>query len=83
MAKNQTAMQIIRVNMVDTPASMLTIKPGTSATIRCADFSKLGTVKSAATRLNQRSGYKEFEVRDIDNGAIIIIKRNIRKDENN
>ena len=83
MAKNQDTMRVIRVNRVDTPASMLTIKPGTTATISCADFSRLGTVKSAATRLNQRSGFLEFEVSDIDNGAIIIIKRNISKDENN
>lgn len=77
MAKNQDTIRVIRKTQVNTPASMLTIKPGTTVKISCADFSKLGTVKSAATRLNQRAGFIEFEVQDIENGAIIIIKRNI------
>ncbi len=79
MAKNQDTMRVIRETQVNTPESMLTIKPGTTVKISCTEFSKLGTVKSAATRLNQRAGFNEFEVSDIDNGSIIVIKRNIRQ----
>lgn len=68
-------MKIIKDQIINTPASMLTIPSGKSVTIRCQDFSPLSTVKSAATRLNQRIGKIEFEVTTPDNGATIIIKR--------
>lgn len=76
MAKNQDTMQVIRETQVNTPESMLTIKPGTTVSVPCTEFSPLGTVKSAATRLNQRAGFTEFEVTTPDNGATITIKRN-------
>lgn len=76
MAKNQATMQVVRETQVNTPESMLTIKPGTTVSIPCTDFSPLATVKSAATRLNQRAGFTEFEVSTPDNGATITIKRN-------
>ena len=75
MAKNQDTMQIIRETQVNTPASMRTIKPGTTANVPCTEFSPLGTVKSAATRLNQQAGFTEFEVTTPDNGATITITR--------
>ena len=77
MAKNQGTMRVIRESQVNTPESMLTIKPGTTVTISCRDFSKLGTVKSAASRLNRRAGFLEFEITDKNNGETIFIKRNI------
>lgn len=54
---------------------MLTIPAGKSVTIRCQDFSPFSTVKSAASRLNQRAGRVEFTVKTPDNGATIIINR--------
>jgi hypothetical protein len=74
MAK--TEFRVIRETQVNTPESMLTIKKGETVTVSCTDFSPLSTVKSAATRLNQRAGFVEFEVTSPDNGATIIIKRN-------
>lgn len=69
--------QVIRETIVKTPDSMLTINPGTSVEIACEDFRQLTTVKSAATRLNQRADFIEFEVSSPDNGATIVITRNI------
>lgn len=72
----RTEFQIIRETQVNTPESMLTIAPGTTVQVPCTEFSPLGTVKSAATRLNQRARFTEFEVTSPDNGATIVIKRN-------
>lgn len=76
MAKSE--FRVIRETQVNTPESMLTIKAGETVTVNCADFSPYSTVKSAATRLNQRAGFAEFEVTSPDNGATIIIKRNAK-----
>lgn len=73
------AFTIIRKTTVVATDSLLTIKAGSSVTVACTDFAPLQTVHSAASRLNARAGYKEFEVTTPDNGASIIIKRN--KDE--
>lgn len=67
---------IVRETQVNTPESLLTIAKGTMVNVPCQDFSPYSTVKSAATRLNQRVGFMEFEVSTPDNGATIIIKRN-------
>lgn len=67
---------VIRETMVNAPESMLTIGRGDTVSVPCTDFAPLTTVRSAATRLNQRSGFTEFEVSMPDNGATIIIKRN-------
>lgn len=74
----ETKFRVIRETMVNTPESMLTINPGDVVTVPCTDFAPYGTVKSATTRLNQRSGFTEFETSSPDNGATIIIKRNIK-----
>lgn len=76
MAK--TEFHVIRETQVNTPESMLTIKAGETVTVSCKDFSPFSTVKSAATRLNQRAGFVEFEVASPDNGATIVIKRNVQ-----
>lgn len=78
MAKNQNKnqMRVIRETQVNTPESMLTIEPGSTVEVSCKDFAPYSTVKSAATRLNQRIGCIEFEISSPDNGATIIIKRN-------
>lgn len=68
--------RVIRETQVNTPESMLTMPKGETVSIPCKDFSPYSTVKSAATRLNQRVGCIEFEVSTPDNGATIIIKRN-------
>lgn len=68
--------RVIRETQVNTPESLLTMPKGRTVTVSCKDFSPYSTVKSAATRLNQRLGSIEFEVSTPDNGATIIIKRN-------
>ena len=74
MAKSEFS--VVRETQVNTPESLLTIAKGHTVTVSCKDFSPLSTVKSAATRLNQRLEKIEFEVTTPDNGATIIIKRN-------
>ena len=74
MAKSE--FRVIRETQVNTPESLLTIAKGHTVTVSCKDFSPYSTVKSAATRLNQRLGKIEFEVTTPDNAATIIIKRN-------
>lgn len=74
MAKSE--FRVVRETQVNTPESMLTMPKGKTVTVSCKDFSPYSTVKSAATRLNQRLGSIEFEVSTPDNGATIIIKRN-------
>ena len=74
MAKSE--LRVIRETTINTPESLLTIAKGHTVTVSCKDFSPYSTVKSAATRLNQRLGSIEFEVSTPDNGATIIIKRN-------
>lgn len=74
MAKN--TFQIIKETQINTPESMLTMQAGETVEISCKDFSPYSTVKSAATRLNQRFGCIVFEVTTPDNGATIVIKRN-------
>lgn len=74
--KEQQNFRVIRETMVNTPESLLTIEPGTTVSVPCTDFASLGSVRSAATRLNQRAGWAEYEVATPDNGATIIIKRN-------
>lgn len=74
MEKN--GFRVIRETQVNTPESLLTMDKGSTVTISCTEFSPYSTVKSAATRLNQRAGFIEYEVTSPDNGATIIIKRN-------
>lgn len=77
MEKN--GFRVVRETLVNTPESMLTVEPGSTVEVSCVDFAPYGTVKSAATRLNQRAGFVEYEVASPDNGATIIIKRNKNK----
>ena len=72
----ESKFRVIRETNVNTPESMLTMKKGETVEISCKDFSPYSTVKSAATRLNQRFGCIVFEVTTPDNGATIVIKRN-------
>ncbi len=74
MAKSE--FRVIRETTINTPESLLTIAKGHTVTVSCKEFSPYSTVKSAATRLNQRLGKIEFEITTPDNGATIIIKRN-------
>lgn len=74
MAKSE--FRVIRETQVNTPESMLTMPKGKTVSVSCKDFAPYGTVKSAASRLNQRFGSIEFEVSTPDNGATIIIQRN-------
>lgn len=74
MAKSE--FRVVRETQVNTPESMLTVPKGKTIIVSCKDFSPYSTVKSAATRLNQRLGTTEFQVSTPDNGATIIIKRN-------
>lgn len=50
-----------RETQVNTPESLLTVEKGETVRVSCKDFSPYSTVKSAATRLNQRAGCVEFE----------------------
>lgn len=70
---------IVRETQVNTPESLLTIAKGAKVSVPCQEFSPYSTVKSAATRLNQRAGFTEFEVTSPDNGATIIICRHARQ----
>lgn len=74
----QQPINIIRETQVNTPESLLTIAKGARVIVPCQDFSPYSTVKSAVSRLNQRAGFTEFEVSTPDNGATIIIKRNVK-----
>ena len=74
MAKSE--FRVIRETQVNAPESLLTVEKGGTVTVSCKDFSPYSTVKSAATRLNQRAGFVEFEITTPDNGATIVIKRN-------
>ena len=74
MAKSE--FRVIRETTINTPESLLTRAKGHTVTVSCKEFSPYSTVKSAATRLNQRLNKIEFEVTTPDNGATIIIKRN-------
>ena len=74
MAKSE--FRVIRETTINTPESLLTIAKGHTVTVSCKDFSPYSTVKSAATRLNQRIGCIEFEISSPDNGATIVVKRN-------
>lgn len=71
-----TDFHIIRETQVNTPESLLTVGKGETVKVSCKDFAPYSTVKSAASRLNQRIGCIEFEITTPDNGATIIIKRN-------
>lgn len=77
-SKMEKTFRVIRETQVNTPESMLTITVGATVTIPCADFAPYSTVKSAATRLNQRAGFTEFNVSSPDNGATIVITRNAK-----
>lgn len=68
--------KVVRETMVNTPESLLTIEPGATVEVSCVEFSPINTVKSAASRLNARAGFTEFEVSTPDNGATIAIHRN-------
>ena len=76
MKQEKNQFQVIKETQVNTPKSMLTMKKGACVTIPCSMLAPYGTVKSAATRLNQRAGKTEFVVTSPDNGATIVIKRN-------
>ena len=76
MEKN--GFRVVKETLVNTPESMLTVEPGKTVEVSCVDFAPYGTVKSAATRLNQRAGFVEFSIETPDNGATIIITRNHR-----
>lgn len=69
---------VVREEVVKTPDSLLTMAAGTKVEVPCKVFAGYTTVASAATRLNQRAGWKEFEVSSPDNGATIVIKRNAK-----
>ena len=68
--------RVIKETQVNTPKSMLTMKKGETVAVPCSMLAPYATVKSAATRLNQRAGKTEFVVTSPDNGATIVIKRN-------
>lgn len=74
MAKSE--FRVVRETQVNTPESLLTVGKGETVKVSCKDFAPYSTVKSAATRLNQRIGCIEFEISSPDNGATIVIKRN-------
>ena len=72
----ESKFRVVRETQVNTPESLLTVEKGETVRVSCKDFSPYSTVKSAASRLNQRFGCIVFEVTTPDNGATIIIKRN-------
>lgn len=78
MKKNH--FQIVRETKIVATDSLLTLHAGEQVEISCTEFACMGTVNSAVCRLNQRSGWREFEVSTNDNGATLLIKRNTPDD---
>ena len=76
MKQEKNQFQVIKEPQVNTPKSMLTMKKGEPVTVACSMLAPYGTVKSAATRLNQRAGKREFVVTSPVKGATIVSKRN-------
>lgn len=70
--------RIIKETTVSSTESLLTIPKGKTVSVPCQVFAPYSTVKSAVSRLNQRAEFTEFEVSTPDNGATIIIKRNVK-----
>lgn len=70
------AFKVIRKTTIIATDSLLTLANGEKVEVACTAFAPLQTVHSAASRLNARAGFKEFEITTPDNGAHIIIKRN-------
>lgn len=74
--KKITGFRIIRKSVVNTPESLMTLRPGEEVSVDCREFSSLSTALSAASRLNKHAGRVEFNVWSSDNGATLNIRRN-------
>lgn len=72
----KSSFQIVKETNINTPESLMTLRAGETASVSCLDFVSMGTAQSAASRLNQKSGFKEFEISSPDNGVTICIHRN-------
>ena len=70
------AFEVIRKTTIIATDSLLTMSGGEQVEVSCTDFAPLQTVYSAASRLNAKSGFREFEISSPDNGAHIVIRRN-------
>lgn len=73
------AFTIVKETFINTSKSMQTMSAGEIVKIPCTILADLSTVRSAATRLNQRVGWTEFVVSTPDKGATLIIERKIKK----
>lgn len=72
----KSSFHIVRETSINIPESLQTLESGQTVSVPCGEFAVLSSVQSAACRLNQRSGWKEFEVSSPDNGATICMRRN-------
>lgn len=68
--------RVVREAVVKIPETLQTLSSGETAEVTCGEFAILGSVHSAACRLNKAAGWKEFEVSTPDNGATIVVRRN-------
>lgn len=72
--KRPTPMEVVPGARVNVRASLLAMQKDSSS-VACQELASLGTVRSTCYRLNQRAGYKEFEVTSPDNGATLVVTR--------
>jgi hypothetical protein len=70
--------RIIKETATNSVKSLLTLAKGKTVSVPCQVFAPYSTVKSAVSRLNQHAGFTEFEVSTPDNGATIVVKRNVK-----
>ena len=57
------------------PDTLLQIPHGKTVRFSCGEIGPMGSVRSAACRLNQRLGREEFTVTPLHNGAMFDVKR--------
>ena len=74
------AFEVIRKTTIIATDSLLTLAKGEKVEVACTDFAPLQTVHSAASRLNARAGFKEFEITTPD---IVTHHRHRRQRRNN
>lgn len=75
---NSNTEWLVRETSINIAKSLLGIARGSVVRVAAPDFARLNSVRSAATRANQRAGFKEFEVSTPDNGATLVIQRHVR-----
>ena len=74
MQKNH--FQVIKETRISAPASLLTLHPGETVEIQCAEFAPYSTIAAAVCRLNQRADFLEFQIVPQNNSTTAVVTRN-------